>query len=104
MGNGFWKESSLHAPDRPDAQGAVDGDGRYVEDQGLQDEVVAMVYPDRRGEGYGLGRFNDDKRMEYTRIKDEPDVHFAHNKGFIAKVTATEVARLKELVEKSWKK
>ena len=78
------------------------GMGRYVEDQGLEEEVVAMVYPDRRGEGYGLGRFNDDKRMEYTQIKDEPDVHFAHNKGFIAKVSATEVPRLKVLIEKSW--
>lgn len=78
------------------------GMGRYVEDQGLEEEVVAMVYPDRRGEGYGLGRFNDDKRMEYTQIKAEPDVHFAHNKGFIAKVSATEVPRLKVLIEKSW--
>lgn len=78
------------------------GMGRYIEDLGLQDEVVAMVYPDRRGEGYGLSRFNDDKRMEYTRVGNEDDVHFAHNKGFIAKTSAAEIGRLKELLEMAW--
>ena len=84
-------------PDEPSM-----GLGRYVEDLGLQEEVVALVYPDRRGEGYGLGRFNDHKRMEYTRLKDEADVHFAHNKGFIAKTSANQKSRLKELLEMAW--
>ena len=78
------------------------GLGRYVEDVGLEKEVVALVYPDRRGAGYGLGRFNDDKRMEYTRVAGEEDVHFAHNKGFIAKTSAAEPARLKELLAMAW--
>ena len=78
------------------------GMGRYVEELGLKEEVVAFVTPDRRGEGYGMSRYNDDKRMEFTKIADEPDVHFAHNKGFIAKVTATEESRLKEMLESSW--
>ena len=78
------------------------GMGRYVEDLGLQDEVVALVYPDRRGEGYGLSRLNDDKRMEFTKVGEEADVHFAHNKGFIAKTSADEVERLKELLEMAW--
>jgi hypothetical protein len=64
-------------------------------------EVVALVYPDRRGGGYGLSRMNDAKCMEYTKIKFEEDVHFAHNRGFIAKTSATEQKRLFELVEKS---
>ena len=74
---------------------------RYVEDLGLENEVVALVYPDRRGEGYGLSRFNDDQRMEFTRVGEEADVHFAHNKGFIAKTSATEKQRLKELLGKA---
>ncbi len=82
-------------------EGAM-GMGRYVESQGLEDEVVAMAYPDRRGEGFGLGRYNDDKRMEFTRVGEEADVHFAHNKGFIAKTSANDPARLKELIEMSW--
>ncbi|MGJ8695956.1 MAG: MYG1 family protein [Verrucomicrobiaceae bacterium] len=78
------------------------GMGRFVEDSGLADEVVGMVYPDRRGTGYGMSRFNDDKRMEYTRVEAEEDVHFAHAKGFIAKTTATDVVRVRELVEMAW--
>lgn len=79
------------------------GMGRYIEDLGLEEMVVAMVYPDRRGEGYGMSRFNDDKRMEFTQVGDEEDVHFAHNKGFIAKTSASDPVRLKELLEQSWK-
>ena len=78
------------------------GLGRYVEDLGLSGEVIGMVYPDRRGDGYGMSRLNDDKRLEFTCINDEEDVHFAHNKGFVAKTSACQVARLKELVEASW--
>ena len=78
------------------------GMGRYVEDIGLEEEVVALVYPDRRGEGYGLSRFNDDKRMEFTRVGDELDVHFAHNKGFIAKTSSADTDRLKVLLNQSW--
>jgi hypothetical protein len=78
------------------------GMGRYVEELGLEEEVVAMVYPDRRGEGYGLSRFNDNKRMEFTRVEDEADVHFAHKKGFIAKTSASTNERLKELLEKAF--
>ena len=78
------------------------GMGRYVEDIGLEEEVVALIYPDRRGEGYGLSRFNDDKRMEFTRVGEEADVHFAHNKGFIAKTSASDVNRLKVLLNQAW--
>jgi hypothetical protein len=78
------------------------GMGRYVEDIGMEEEVVALVYPDRRGEGYGLSRFNDDKRMEFTRVGDEVDVHFAHNKGFIAKTSSADTDRLKVLLNQSW--
>lgn len=78
------------------------GLGRYVEDLGLSEEVVGMVYPDRRGEGYGMSRLDDDKRLEFTRVEEEPDVHFAHNKGFVAKTSATDPQRLKALVEASW--
>ena len=78
------------------------GMGRYIEDIGLEEEVVALVYPDRRGEGYGLSRFNDDKRMEFTKVGDEVDVHFAHNKGFIAKTSSADTDRLKVLINQSW--
>ncbi len=84
-------------PDEPSM-----GLGRYVEEVGLEEEVVAMVYPDRRGVGYGMSRFNDDKRMEYTRVEGEEDVHFAHKKGFVAKTSAVGEVRLRELIEMAW--
>ncbi len=71
---------------------------RYIDEQGLASQVFAMVYPDRRGDGYGLTRYNDHPSMDFTRIDNESDVHFAHKSGFVAKSTATDPKRLKELL------
>ncbi len=75
------------------------GLGRYIEEQGKEDSVIAMVYPDRRGTGFGLSRFNDDKRMDYSGLEAAcDDVHFSHARGFICKTAATEPERLRELL------
>ena len=74
------------------------GLGFYIEEQGRGQSVIALVYPDRRGSGFGLSRHNDDKRMDFTRIRDCDDVHFAHPRGFVAKTTATDPGRLQELL------
>jgi len=74
------------------------GFGAYLDSCGLAAEVAGLVYPDRRGEGYGLSRFNDDPRLDFTRIEAEPEVHFAHARGFVAKTSAREAGRLRELV------
>ncbi|MEM9479652.1 MAG: MYG1 family protein [Verrucomicrobiota bacterium] len=76
---------------------------RYLDSIGLGDEVVGLVYPDRRGAGYGLSRHNDDPRLEFTRIEGEQDVHFAHARGFVAKTSAVEKGRLQELVRIAWR-
>jgi len=73
----------------------------HVEKLGLEQEVLALVYPDSRGQGYGMRRFNDDPRMEFTRIDSEPDVHFTHARGFIAKTSASDPARLKTLLQQA---
>jgi len=75
------------------------GLGRYLESIGKNTTVAGMVYPDRRGGGYGLSRHNDDARFDFTRIQDEHDVHFAHARGFVAKTSAADQARLKELLQ-----
>jgi hypothetical protein len=80
-------------PDEPSS-----GIPRYLEEIGKGKDVVALVYPDRRGGGYGLSRHNDHPAFDFTRIEDEPDVHFAHARGFVAKTSAAEVARLRELL------
>jgi hypothetical protein len=72
---------------------------RYVESRGLGSRVIALISPDRRSEGYGLSRHRDSARLDFTRIADEPDVHFAHARGFVAKTTATDSTRLRRLLQ-----
>ena len=74
----------------------------FVTRSDKENAVAALVYPDRRGSGYGLSRYNDDRRLDFTQIESEPDVHFAHARGFVAKTTATDSSRLKELICKAW--
>lgn len=82
----------------PMPEEASAGLGRYLESIGMEKEVAGMVYPDRRGSGYGLSRFNDDPRFDFTRIEAEDDVHFAHARGFVAKTSASGEDRLRELL------
>ncbi|WPJ96173.1 MYG1 family protein [Coraliomargarita algicola] len=79
------------------------GLGYHVEKLGLQEEVLALIYPDSRGTGYGMRRFNDDTRMEFTQLDTEDDVHFTHARGFIAKTSSAEIERLQHLVAKAYK-
>lgn len=80
------------------------GLGAHVMALGLEEEVLALIYPDSRGTGYGMRRFNDDLRMEFTQLDDQEDVHFTHARGFIAKTSTADVARLKTLVSMAYKK
>jgi hypothetical protein len=79
------------------------GLARFIESRPDAKSVVGMVYPDRRGAGFGLSRHNDHAGLDFTRIQDCEDVHFAHARGFVAKTSATDPARLRELLELSWK-
>ncbi len=80
-------------PDEP--SGSV---ARYVRATGLEGEIGATVYPDRRGSGYGISRYEDDPRLDFSQLDGEPDVHFAHKSGFMCKTTATTPERLQELI------
>lgn len=80
-------------PEEPSA-----GLERYVQEQGLDDRIVALVAPDRRSPGYGLSRHRDHPRLDFTRIAKEADVHFAHLRGFVAKTSATDPQRLRQLL------
>lgn len=107
----FWEVPSAHGsfhvlylprteplPDEPSA-----GLGRFVESHPEGHKIVGLVYPDRRGGGFGLSRHNDHPGLDFTRIGDCEDVHFAHARGFVAKTSATIPERLRELLEKCWK-
>ena len=84
-------------PEEPSA-----GLGRFIDGHPAGGEVVGLIYPDRRGAGFGLSRHKDHPRLDFTRIQDCEDVHFAHARGFVAKTSATDPERLRELVRQSW--
>ena len=84
-------------PEEPSA-----GLGRFIENHPDGKQIVGLVYPDRRGQGFGLSRHNDHPRLDFTRIQNCDDVHFAHARGFVAKTSATDPKRLRELMSRSW--
>jgi hypothetical protein len=102
----FWDLELTGAPARilfiprtePMPEEPSQGLDRYIESLDNTGEVIGLVYPDRRGSGYGLSRYRDNARLDFTRISGEPDVHFAHARGFIAKTSASDVNRLKALL------
>ena len=71
---------------------------RFIEQRGLAAEVIGTVSPDRRSAGYGLSRYRDSARLDFTRIADRPGVHFAHARGFVAKTSLSEISQLQDLV------
>ncbi len=71
---------------------------RFILASGLEAEIGATVYPDRRGGGYGISRFEDDPRLDFCRLEGQPDVHFAHKSGFMCKTSATDPMRLQALI------
>ncbi|MEP3478468.1 MAG: MYG1 family protein [Fuerstiella sp.] len=73
----------------------------FIDSQGKKNDIQALIYPDRRGEGYGLTRHDDCPRLNFSQIETEDDVRFAHKQGFVAKVAATDPSRLKELLKLS---
>lgn len=79
-------------PDEPSA-----GIDRFLKLHPEGGKIAGLIYPDRRGKGYGLSRFHDHLGLDFTRISDEPDVHFAHSRGFVAKTSADAPGRLREL-------
>ena len=77
------------------------GINAFISEQDKADQVHALVYPDRRGEGYGLTRYEDCQRLNFSQIENQADVRFAHKRGFVAKCEATDPVRLKELLTAS---
>ena len=83
-------------------EGASDVLGYQVRALGLEEEIIAILSPDSRGQGYGMRRYNDDARMDFSKVEGEADVHFAHARGFIAKTSAVDKERLQEMLIQSY--
>lgn len=70
----------------------------YVRDAGLEKRIAAIIYPDSRGAGFGIGRYEDHPSLDFSRLEGEADVHFAHKSGFMCKTSATDPERLRQLI------
>jgi hypothetical protein len=93
----FMPRAEGEAADEPSAMM-----GSYIRANKLDTVIAAIVYPDRRGGGFGIGRYEDHPKLDFSRVEHEPDVHFAHKSGFMCKTSATSPERLRELVRRAW--
>ena len=57
------------------------------------------VFHDNRGEGLTLLRLRDDPRIDFTRVKNDPEVAFCHNGGFIVKTKSKDLGQAWLLIE-----
>ncbi len=74
----------------------------YIRHSGLDETIAALVYPDRRGGAFGVGRYEDHPRLDFSRLEGEADVHFAHKSGFMCKTSASDRDRLEALIRMAW--
>ena len=76
--------------DPTDAEACSDMFTRYVNG--------VAVFHDNRGEGLTLLRLRDDPRIDFTRVKNSPEVAFCHAGGFIVKTKSKDLDMARLLV------
>lgn len=74
---------------------------KAVSDAFVAGRSGVAVFHDDRGDGYTLLRLNDDPRVDFSRVKDDPAVLFAHANGFICKTRAKDPVAARDLIEKA---
>ena len=77
--------------DPADVEACSDMFTRYV--------TGVAVFHDNRGEGLTLLRLHDDLRIDFTRVKNSPEVAFCHAGGFIVKTKSKDFDQAWLLVE-----
>lgn len=77
--------------DPADAEACSDMFTRYV--------TGVAVFHDNRGEGLTLLRLRDDPRIDFTRVKNSPEVAFCHAGGFIVKTKSKDFDQAWLLIE-----
>ena len=56
------------------------------------------IFHDNRGDGLTLLRLHDDPRIDFTMVKDDPEVAFCHNGGFIVKTKSKDLEQAWRLI------
>lgn len=60
------------------------------------------IFHDNRGNGLTLLRLKDDPKIDFTKVKEDPEVAFAHAGGFIAKTKSKNLNKARRLIESSY--
>ena len=69
---------------------------------GYKTPIAVQISYDNRNHGMSFHRFDDDPRVDFSKIEDNPEILFAHKNGFIAKTRQRlSLEECIELVEKS---
>ena len=61
-----------------------------------------VIFHDNRGPGLTLLRLWDDPRIDFTMVKDDPEVAFCHNGGFIVKTKSKNLEKAWHLIEDAY--
>lgn len=108
----FSKVLSARKVDRPQW-----GDGEFTivdftaadpaDTEEVSDALTAKVngvaiFHDNRGDGLTLLRLKDDPRIDFTKVKNDKEVIFAHAGGFIAKTKSKNLDEAWRLIESAY--
>lgn len=80
--------------DPADAKACSDMFTRYVNG--------TAVFHDDRGDGLTLLRLRDDPRIDFTKVKDDPEVAFCHAGGFLVKTRTKDLDKAWRLIEDAY--
>jgi hypothetical protein len=69
----------------------------------IEPHAAISLFPDERGSGYSLYRYEDNSRIDFRKVRDNPEVIFVHASGFLAKTKTQDLKIALALVEEATK-
>ena len=73
-----------------------------VSDAMTADINGVAIFHDNRGDGLTLLRLKDDPRIDFTKVKNDEEVAFCHNGGFIVKTKSKDLEKAWRLIESAY--
>ena len=73
-----------------------------VSDAMTADINGVAIFHDNRGNGLTLLRLRDDPRIDFTKVKNDEEVAFCHNGGFIVKTKSKDLEKAWRLIESAY--
>ena len=92
----WWADGDFTIADFTKADPA---DAKACSDMFTRNVNGTAVFHDDRGDGLTLLRLRDDPRVDFTKVKNDPEVAFCHNGGFIVKTKSKDLEKAWCLIE-----